>query len=131
MADYTKTITNSVNLFGGGPSTKWGEANSPYTMVWGTALWGQGFSLVFSFDKLLDNSVITSDLYAKETQLLISNDLSINADLSNEGLSSGDWNVVFVPSTTEAENRVFTTWSAGSNSSTTYTCLPAGSTSWS
>lgn len=36
MADFTKTVTNSINVFGSGPSTKWD------LFSWGVGKWGEG-----------------------------------------------------------------------------------------
>lgn len=133
MADFTKTISVSINLFGGGPSTKWGNGNGyGYTMVWGTTKWGEGsFSLVFNVEKLIEDSVSPDTIIINEAQKLLQNDLSISDDLTCETLSQGDWNYVFPPNVTNNENRVFTSFTCSSAQTTSYTCLSAGNTSWS
>jgi len=96
VADYTKTISNSLNLFGLNPSSKWGEANYPYTMVWGTTKWGEGsFAQVFSIEKFIDDSVTVDTTLIKEAQKLIENSISPTEDMYSEVLTDGDWSVVF------------------------------------
>lgn len=133
MADHSITISNSVNIFGLNPSSKWGDANGfAYTFVWGTTKWGEGsFSLVFNVEKLVENSITPDTIIINESIKLISNDLTLSEDLSSEKLSQGDWNYVFPPNTTEGESRVFTTFTCGTVSSNSYTCQAAGSTTWS
>lgn len=133
MADYVKTITNSINLFGLNPSSKWGDNNGfDYTFVWGTTRWGENsFTLVFNVEKLIDNSISADDIIINETEKVISNDLTISEDLSSENLSQGDWSYVFPPNTTEGEDRIFTSFTCGSIQSTSYLCATAGSTIWS
>lgn len=131
MASLIATITNSVRVFGGGPSTKWGDVNGAgYTMVFGTTKWGESFAAPIGFIKLIENSQAFSDAYLKLQNKLIENNIYFLSETTSEGLYSGEWNYVFPPNTVEAENRIATGWSAASNSATTYTCLPAGSTSW-
>ena len=132
MADFTKTITNSINLFGGNPSSKWGQSNYPYTMTWGVTRWGEGtFSIVFSVEKLIANSLAPDTTIATEVQKIIQNNLTMSGELSSEVLTNGDWRIVFVSDTINVEERDMATWTSGSAASTSFTCLPAGSTSWS
>lgn len=133
MADFTKTISNSLRLFGEGPATKWGQSNGvAYTMVWGTAFWGENyFTMVFSVQKLLENSQSVSTSLSFETRKTIENSTTVSAEISVGRLSNGIWDVVFTSDTTNAEERDFTTWTQGTNSSTSYTCQSAGSTIWS
>ena len=133
MADFTKTISVSINLFGGGPSTKWGDANGyGYTMVWGASKWGEGsFSLVFNVEKLITNSISQDTIIINQAEKLISNDLTLSEDLSSEKLSQGVWDYVFPPNVTNNEDRIFTSFTCGSAQTTSYTCQAAGSTTWS
>lgn len=131
MADYTKTITNRINIFGNEVSTKWGDNNgTPYTMVWGTAKWGEGFSLIIDVEKLLTNSITFDSTVYKENEKVISNSIIISEDMYSEKLSQGDWNYIFPPNTTEGENRITTSWSSSSQSTTSYVCATAGATVW-
>ena len=133
MADFTKTITNGISLFGMGPSTKWGENNGyAYTMVWGTTKWGESsFTLVFNVEKLIENSFTASNIVFNDYIKLMSNDLTIAEDLSSEKVSQGDWTYVVPPGVTEFEDRISTSFTCGSAQSSSYTCQVAGSTTWS
>lgn len=153
MADFTKTISNGLNLFGLGPTTKWGDANGfSYTMTWGTSLWGEnGFVIVHEVEKLIANTptfdtiiindvIHYNDIGSMVLDSAIINDVIINfdfgtmvvsADLSSEILSQGDWNYVFPPNVTNLEGRAFTSFTCGSAQSTSYTCLSVATTTWS
>lgn len=131
MADFTKTITNSVNLFGGSPSSKWGQSVLPYTMTWGSTKWGEGtFSLVFDFRKVVENSLNPTTDIIKNVQKIITENLNLSQDVSNEILNNGSWRVVFVSDTINVSERDTTTWSSQSVSNQSFTCGSAGSTTW-
>lgn len=131
MADFIKTISNSINLFGNGPSTKWGESfGFPDTMVWGTSTWGEGYSLVIDIEKFISNSITPDSAIYLESQKLISENISLSFETTSEKISQGEWNYVFVSDVTNAEDRDFTTWSQGSGVNTSFTCGTAGSTTW-
>jgi len=132
MADYTKTITNSVNFFGGGPSTKWGEADSPYTMTWGVDKWGDGTNTtILNFIKSQSESITFTDVFTKSADKVVLTSFSAESETVSEGLKNGIWSIVFVSDTTEAENRDFASWTASSSGSASFTCIAAGSTTWS
>ena len=153
MADYTKTISNGINLFGLGPSTKWGGSNGfGYTMTWGTSLWGEnGFVIVHGVEKLIANAPTFDTIVIKDVihyddigsmtlATAIINDVIANfdigtmivsADLSSETLSQGDWSYVFPPSVTNLENRVFSSFTCATVATTSYTCLSVATTTWS
>lgn len=133
MADFTKTITNGLRVFGAEFSTKWGQSvGTPYTMVWGTTNWGEGsYTLVINVQKLIENSVAPTFDYARsESTKLINNTMSVDADMGTETLSQGDWNYVFPSDITDIEDRSRATWTEGSGSTTSYTTATAGSTTW-
>lgn len=150
MADYTKTITNSINLFGVGPSSKWGQSIPIYTMTWGTTKWGEGtypqiFSIVKvassaiipdttytkSVVKLIEDSIAPTDVFSKGSTKLIENSFSVLSDNSSEELSNGVWKTVFVSDTTNAENRDFASWTSATRASSSFTCAASGTTPWS
>lgn len=132
MADFTKTITNAVNLFGLNPSNKWGESVLPYTMTWGVTKWGEdSYPQIFSVIKYASSSISPDTVIVKSPQKVIDNSFSVLSDPSSEQLSVGVWNVVFASDTTEAENRDFPTWAQSAAVSVSFTCAAAGSTTWS
>lgn len=134
MADHSQNITNAVNCFGGGPSTKWGQASgSPYTMTWGSSLWGeQNGSIPFQFIKVIDNSVssdTTIELYRILVQA-VNNTMTPTSDMITENLKSGDWYYVFPGGVTDNEDQTIASWTTGTGQSTSFTCQAAGSTTW-
>lgn len=133
MAALTKTITVSVRAFGGGPTTKWGQTfGVGYTMTWGTTKWGEGsVTVIFTANKLIANSLTPDSALLKSARKVITNSVSPTSDPVSETLGSGGWRYVFVSDTTNAEDRDFTSWSEESAGASSYTCLPAGSTTWS
>ncbi len=131
MADFIKTISNSMRLLGGGPSSKWGQANYPYTFTWGVTKWGEGsFRVVFSADKLISNSILPSTIVVKEVEKLVSEVLSLDSEMASEIASNGIWRIVFVSDTINVVDRDTASWTSGTNTSTSFTCLVAGSTNW-
>lgn len=134
MADYSKNITNAVNVFGGGPSSKWGDANGyPYTFTWGTTTWGEGGSLPLSFQKVISNNIPTTfDYYA--AQYTKRSDLgSVVGDFTatSQTLRQGSWYYVFTSDTYLGSERDFASWTSGTRADATFTCLPTNVTSWS
>lgn len=133
MADFTKTLTNSVNLFALSPSTKWGQSfGAPYTMVWGTTKWGYGsFDQIFAIGKLISNSISPDTALQLNTTKVLSNDISIQSDLSSEELRNGSWSYVFPSNTTDGEDRYFPTWTDSTASTTSFSCGSVSTTTWS
>jgi len=132
MANFIKTITNSTNLFGGSPSSKWGEALSAYTMTWGTAKWGEGtFSMVIDLERVIQNTLSPATTISKEYRKILVSELALAGDISTEVLTNGNWRVVFVSDTTNVKDRDTTDWASVAGSSASYVCAPAASTIWS
>jgi hypothetical protein len=118
-------------MFGGGPSTKWGQAIFPYTMTWGTTKWGEdSFRVVFGAEILLSNSLAPSATISNETQKIIQATLTFAGAMNSEVLTNGDWRIVFVSDTTNVQDRDMATWTEVQESVTTFVCLAAGSTTW-
>ncbi len=135
MANFTKNITNAVNVFGNGPSTKWGQDfGITYTMAWGSSLWGEGARVITRSDWaiVVTNSVLSSfDYYRSDVKKIISNSVDVLSENGSETLQNGNWSYVFVSDTPNAEGRDFVNWTQGSGSSVSFACQAAASTSWS
>lgn len=142
MANFTKTVSNSVNVFGDGPSTKWGSANFPYTMTWGTAKWGEGLttsdsinSIPFEFVKNRGDSLGTTSTIglAFFANVFISDALSPASDMSMESVTDGTglWDYVFTGGSTNAEDTNISTWTAAGDDTTVYTSGTSSVVSWS
>lgn len=133
MANWSQNISNTVNCFGPGPSTKFGDANGyPYTGIFGTSKWGEGESLPIAFIKVISNSETIDTTIIKHVRHLISETVTPVGDLSSEQLTDGTglYEYVFVSNTNEGEERDFASWSESSNDSVSFSCQAAGSTTW-
>lgn len=132
MADFTKTITNSINVFGPAPSSKWGNYN------WGAApganvlIWGEGSAdLSNSVGKALSNSFTISDSLNKNPNRVIANSVIPSFETEYESLAdSNGYNYVFVRPTINAELRNISTYATVSTS-TSWSCAAVSLSSWS
>lgn len=135
MAALTKNITNAVRVFGEGPSTKWGQASFPATMVWGTAKWGEYRPMIFQFVKYVTNSQpstwAVSNLKTDYVRTLKVQTALFTFEMTSEVLKQGAWRYVFTSEASDAEDRFFPTWTEAVRPDVTFTCLPAASTTWS
>ena len=131
MADFSITYAVSVNLFGTERSTTWGQGEFPYTMTWGTATWGYGFTIPIDVQKLVDGAITpTWDQSQILVEKLVADSVTPSWDTDIERLSQGNWNIVFVSDTTDAEERDVATWTSAAAATTTWTSQAAGSTTW-
>jgi hypothetical protein len=128
LADFSITITNAIRTWGPAPSMRWG------TDSWG-AKWGSGTEdTTVKAQKLIGNS-IGSD---SSVQLVagfnrtIANTLDFVEDLSSETITvAGGYTLVYPGGSTNAEDRIISTYSAAQAASITYSSSSAGSTTWS
>ena len=134
MADHVQTVTNSLNLFGGGPSTKWGaNAAATYTMTWGTSKWGEGTE---DIRQDVEHGPITGTITLSEPTLafsvtkLLSETMTLSSDSSDQGLQSGSWNYIFPSNQTDADNQLVPSWAAGTAGSSSWTSGTVGTTTW-
>jgi hypothetical protein len=107
MADYSKTVTNTIEVFGGGQSTKWNE------FTWDDYVWGEGtLGIPFTYLKNIYETQVMTDNYDLYAQFNInkSNTISMTIEPSNEMISQGVWELEFTAPSTNAENRSLTTW---------------------
>lgn len=134
MADLSQNITNAVNCFGGGPTTKWGSNTGPvYTMTWGTSVWGESNSLPLDFIKVISESVSgdsTIELYKAFVQNVTST-VSPTSDMVTENLLDGSWYYVFPGGVTDNEDQSVTTWTNSTDATPSFTCATVPSTTWS
>lgn len=107
MADYSKTVTNTLEVFGGGQTSKWNEFN------WNEAVWGEGtLGIAVSYLKYIYETQSLSDLYNLYAQfnMPISNTQTLSFETSNETISQGEWDLEFTAPSSNAENRSLTVW---------------------
>jgi hypothetical protein len=127
MANFTKTITNSINLFGSKSTNKWGS------MVWLTDNWAFGSGELFqSVYKVVSNSISVTDAIAFHLEYLrtIVNSITISDNLLNESLSDSNGYQVFFGSGENALNRPLTSFSASTFSTDTYSQATNPGTDW-
>ena len=125
MADFTITVTNTLDLFGGLPANKWG------TVEWGQN-WGYGdIDLITTVYKLIDAGSIASDsTVANSLGKTITNTLICSGDMYSEKLyDAAGYYIVFVKDS-NAENRSLTSYSEINSGVGTYTQVSIPSTTW-
>lgn len=129
LADFTITISNSINTFGPAPSSKWNAYN------WNAFRWGEGTTdLITETDKLLANATTLSDAFTMiyEATLTIANSLSLSTEPSIEYLTDrAGFYYVFAGGVTNADSRVSTTYSTVSTSAAAWSAASSTSSVWS
>lgn len=128
MADLTKTITNSLNIFGGSPSSKWAAWN------WNAFKWGDGTAdLAVDVTHLISESVAPdSAILQNDVVHLISESLASTSEMISETLTDGSgWYYVFPSDVTNHENQSLASYTVGSTPSNTWTAASASTTTWS
>ena len=129
MADFTKTITNSINCFGPAPSNKWNAHD------WNAFLWGEGNTdHIVNVGKVISNTLAMTDSLSAENGFFrtLNNTLTVTSDNSSEGLRDSDgYSYVFISNVTNAEQRTSASWTQGTRDTETWTSGTATSTAWS
>ncbi len=132
MADFLKTISNSIQCFGVGPSSKWG------VMSWnsdGSYKWGEGtVDLQTDVGKSLSGSLSISDTLSLVVDFSVSLSESVAStfEATEEFLSDdAGYNYVFTRPTTDAESQVFTSYTTNPDPSTSYSSSTVTTTVWS
>jgi hypothetical protein len=148
MADYTITISNNLYAFGPDKLTP---------SLWGTFQWGGYWAyeaidlicevekaisnaitpseaaLTFEVEKSLSEAITPSETFGLEASFerTIENTLTPSFETSDETLTNGTWNYVFIKPSANAEDRNLATFTTQANASTTWLSSTATSTSWS
>ncbi len=147
MANFSKTITNSVRLFGQGPSSKWSAHN------WNAFRWGEGTvdirtdvvhytgtalnaasSVQKSVFHYLDTQlqVLDSSVLKSASRTINMGAITVGGDLFSETLRDGSgYQYNFPDRTAEGESRTFVTWTQAVDGSAAWTMTTAPSTTWS
>lgn len=128
MADLVQNISNSLNLFGGSPSSKWNAYN------WGSFLWGEGTANTLRVvDKLIENSQASDTTITKQATYIrtISNSQAMTSDPDLLTVSDGSGYDYVVPDdTTDWEERYDPTYTEQSNPADNWTAQTF-TTNWS
>ncbi len=128
MADFTITIRNSMNMFGGSPSSLWGSWN------WAAFKWGEGTAdLPVEITHLISEAlVLDSAIGGFEVNHVISEALGLSSDMVSEFLSDGSgYFYVFPSDVTNNDIRAIASYTSGSSPGSNWTSAAAGSTIWS
>ena len=126
MADFTITISNSVNLFGPADASLWG------TMVWGTNFWGTDSDQEFEVIKALSNGFSATVAFSFGFDKTVStNTVSAAVDLATLTLQdSNGFCYVFPSDSKNAANNPDTSYSQVAGSDSTWTTFPISGTTW-
>lgn len=127
MADFTKTITNGLNIFGGKPPSLWGSA------VFGTDYWGFGSrDQITTVYKLFSESLTLSDqIFTVSTiRLTFTATLVVSGDQAAQmKIDLAGYKYVFGVDQ-NAENRPLTSYNSVAGQTTSYTTVTNTQTSW-
>src|SRR3990167_5823929 len=121
MADHTITISNSLNLFGGSPSSLWNAYN------WGAFKWGEGtVNVIWDLDHLISNSLTLDSAVIKDSEKVISNTLTVSSEMTEEYVQDANgYFYIYVPGVTNAESRASGTYTSGTVSAVSWTSQAA------
>lgn len=128
MANFVKTITNAITVFGGEKTTRWNS------MVWGTDKWGYGsYDGIQLVVKVIGNALLASNTLSRLQvgyNRTITNSVRLSADMvSEELLDAAGYKFLFGQSA-NAENRPMTSYNETNPNSTSFTTQTNSSTSW-
>jgi hypothetical protein len=127
LADLSISLSESINVFGLAPSTKWNEFS------WGSGKWGEGTNGIFKqVGKYITDSEAATDSVSKSTGKYIADSETVTMVETNTELRDGSgYSYVFPGGASDAEEQVITDFTRQSNGSTAWTKQSNGSTSWS
>ena len=128
MADFTQTINNTIEIFGGKQTSNWG------VMLWGEK-WAYGTNeLLITIGKVLDSTITLTDQISDLSVgffQTISNTITVDADMYLERLTdSNNWSKLWGAST-NAESRPATSYNINNDVTTSFTAQADVTTSWS
>jgi hypothetical protein len=126
MADFTKTVTNSINCFGLEQPALWG------TMLWGE-YWGYGSNTVaLDVEKnILDNTITPTDDYFLATEKVLPNSIPSTQEMVSESLQDGEgYFYVFTKPALDAEDRNLNNYTEDEAPDTSWSEESAASTGW-
>lgn len=126
MTVHTKTITNAFQVFGIGPSNKWGS------MVWGVDTWGGGSDVSLSVFKVLGETFTANDTWSKKGSKVITISPSLLSSLSEVSLvDSENYFHIFISNVSDASLRAITIWTEPTDPTDVWTEPTDPTTVWS
>lgn len=124
MADYSKTISNSLVFFGPADTSRWG------TMEWGTNVWGSDNDLDFTVGKWLSESVTLSASHSKSVTRSYGNTMSLGTSV-NRAYYDGNGYYYVIDGANDPDNAYIPPYTESSDASSSYSEVTASSTTWS
>lgn len=124
MANLSKTITNTLTVFGGGVTSKWGAFN------WGEANWGAN-SVVTVFMKFIVNALVLTDSVSKSVTIKTNETLNLEGEQTGGCLASGDWFYVYPPDTDCSVENIVTSFTTLTPTGASYTQITYTTSTWS
>jgi len=126
MADYTQTITNSLNVLAASPPTLWGSFN------WGEQNWGQDEDLWTDTVKGITETLYLSDAYGRAfVKAPLTETITFTENLESLKRSIGVWDYVFTKPSSDGDEAIYDVSSKVGDASTTWSAVSNVSTTWS
>lgn len=128
MADFTKTVTNSIQCFSLMPPSLWNSFN------WGTGYWGYSQnSTVIDITKFFAQTIVTGDAIAQLDTIKVYNNIiqSTNAIVGVQKQDAEGYYYTAPDDTTELLNRSITNYTEETSPTTVWTEEMSPTTSWS
>ena len=124
MANFSKTITNTLNIFGAGKASRWGE------FIWGSDAWGSGEVVKTPLKLSQETLFLSGDNNQYQTIKNIAENITVTGDMSDEALIDPNGYYIVFQETANAENRPNTGYNSISQSVNSYTTLVTSQPTW-
>lgn len=128
MTDFSKTITNTLSIIGKGEPSLWGVA------VWGVDKWGTNGDLLLQIVKTLDagsisfsNALTISSVFNQT----MSSTLTLTSAMGTRTLTDGSGYTYIVKGSTNLQNSLVPSYTAGASAATGWTAGSDPSNIWS
>ena len=133
MTNYVKTFATQVNVFGGSPSTKWGDG-VVCTFTMGVDKWGEGSKdLPIRITKGFTGSVQVQDAesISVDWNRSFSGSMSVAGDMTSEQIQDPAGYVRCFPrSIPDGESRIWDTTTAVADPTDIFTSAAQSATTW-
>ena len=126
MTQFTQTITESLVILGISPGSDWG------TLVWGTDTWGNTLDHITQVEKVLTDSISSSDTWFKVFSLdPITETIAVSSDFTRMVLTDANgYDFLFRGDTTNGNDQINSTYTSMSEGSSTYSATVNPTTTW-
>jgi hypothetical protein len=126
MADFTQTVTNSLQTMGSSEPTLWNA------MEWGTDLWGYTDDVWTDLDNdpILNTLTLSDSLFKEFVKAPLTETITFTEDLTSIMRAFGIWDYVFTKPTSDGDEKVFDQFTRVSDPDDDFTQVSDGSTTW-